>query len=140
MVTDWIMSHGTARLIESGRSIWSPTSRDLPWMTKLAWLKSGGTTSRSTEFPRNLMIRLTAIPILPVLFAAVLSYAQTSPARPPLRVGIVGLVHGHVHGFLDQSRHSPEIEIVGIAEPTRQACRGRGSVGRDRQSRRPRRP
>jgi predicted dehydrogenase len=26
-------------------------------------------------------------------------------------------VHGHVHGFLDQSRHSPEIEIVGIAEP-----------------------
>ncbi|HUD63648.1 MAG TPA: Gfo/Idh/MocA family oxidoreductase [Candidatus Sulfotelmatobacter sp.] len=66
------------------------------------------------------MIRLTAIPILPVLLAAVLSYAQTSPARPPLRVGIVGLVHGHVHGFLDQSRHSPEIEIVGIAEPDRQ--------------------
>jgi len=66
------------------------------------------------------MIRLTAIPILPVLFAAVLSYAQTSPARPPLRVGIVGLVHGHVHGFLEQSRHSPEIEIVGIAEPDRQ--------------------
>ena len=38
-------------------------------------------------------------------------------SRPPLRVGIVGLVHGHVHGFLDQSRHSPEIQIVGIAEP-----------------------
>jgi len=66
------------------------------------------------------MIRLTPLPILPVLFAAILSYAQTSPARPPVRVGIVGLVHGHVHGFLDQSRHSPEIEIVGIAEPDRQ--------------------
>lgn len=66
------------------------------------------------------MIRLMGIPILPVLFAAVLSYAQTSPARAPLRVGIVGLVHGHVHGFLDQSRHRPEIEIVGIAEPDRQ--------------------
>jgi len=60
-----------------------------------------------------------------VLFAllltlcATLSLGQTSPAqaRPPLRVGIVGLVHGHVHGFLDQSRHSSEIEIVGIAEP-----------------------
>ena len=38
-------------------------------------------------------------------------------SRSPLRVGIVGLVHGHVHGFLDQSRHSPEIQIVGIAEP-----------------------
>ncbi len=32
---------------------------------------------------------------------------------------IVGLVHGHVHGFLGQSRHSPLIEIVGIAEPDR---------------------
>jgi predicted dehydrogenase len=34
----------------------------------------------------------------------------------PLRVGIVGLVHGHVQGFLQQSLHNPEIEIVGIAE------------------------
>lgn len=38
----------------------------------------------------------------------------------PLRVGIVGLVHGHVHGFLEESRYSPQIEIVGIAEPDRQ--------------------
>ncbi|HKT87895.1 MAG TPA: Gfo/Idh/MocA family oxidoreductase [Candidatus Sulfotelmatobacter sp.] len=45
------------------------------------------------------------------------SFAQGSSA--PLRVGIVGLVHGHVYGFLDQWRHSPEIEIVGIAEPDR---------------------
>jgi predicted dehydrogenase len=42
---------------------------------------------------------------------------SASPAQPALRVGIVGLVHGHVHGFLDQSRHSSEIEIVGVAEP-----------------------
>ncbi|MFZ0318941.1 MAG: Gfo/Idh/MocA family oxidoreductase [Candidatus Sulfotelmatobacter sp.] len=44
---------------------------------------------------------------------------QNAPAanRTPLRVGIVGLVHGHVQGFLDQSLHNPEIEIVGIAEP-----------------------
>jgi len=45
------------------------------------------------------------------------SYGQTAGAlRAPLRVGMVGLVHGHVHGFLDQSRHSSEIEIVGVAE------------------------
>ncbi len=53
-----------------------------------------------------------------VMFCAVattFTSAQT-PDHPPLRVGIVGLVHGHVHGFLKQSRHSPEIEIVGIAE------------------------
>lgn len=41
--------------------------------------------------------------------------AAQSPA--PLRVGIVGLVHGHVHGFLEESRNSPQLEIVGIAEP-----------------------
>jgi predicted dehydrogenase len=40
-----------------------------------------------------------------------------SPTGTPLRVGIVGLVHGHVQGFFDHSLHNPEIEIVGIAEP-----------------------
>ncbi len=45
------------------------------------------------------------------------SQSTNATAHPPLRVGIVGLVHGHVFGFLDQSRHSPEIQIVGIAEP-----------------------
>jgi predicted dehydrogenase len=52
------------------------------------------------------------------LFAVALSQGQV-PAQTtaPLRVGIVGLVHGHVQGFLDHSLHSPLIEIVGIAEP-----------------------
>ncbi|MGH9513873.1 MAG: Gfo/Idh/MocA family protein [Terriglobales bacterium] len=40
--------------------------------------------------------------------------------RAPLRVGIVGLVHGHVDGFFRSSLHSPEIQLVGIAEPGRQ--------------------
>jgi predicted dehydrogenase len=52
------------------------------------------------------------------LLVVAVSLAQASSA--PLRVGIVGLVHGHVYGFLDQSRNSSEIEIVGIAEPDRQ--------------------
>ena len=45
--------------------------------------------------------------------------SQSIPAqnRPPLRVGIVGLVHGHVQGFFERSLHDPAIEIVGIAEP-----------------------
>ena len=57
-----------------------------------------------------------------ILCLAVISYGQaaSATAHPALRVGIVGLVHGHVYGFLDQSRHSPEIEIVGIAEPDQQ--------------------
>jgi len=36
-----------------------------------------------------------------------------------LRIGVVGLVHGHVDGFLRESLHSPEIQLVGIAEPDR---------------------
>jgi len=53
---------------------------------------------------------------LAVLF--VTAQQPSAASRPALRVGIVGLVHGHVHGFLEQSRRSPEIEIVGIAEPS----------------------
>ncbi len=64
--------------------------------------------------PRLTMVAL-AFALLSTLSFSTLSDAQT---HPPLRVGIVGLVHGHVHGFLERFRHSPEIEIVGIAEPT----------------------
>lgn len=44
-------------------------------------------------------------------------------SHPPLRVAIVGLVHGHVHGFLSQYQHSSEIEIVGVVEPDAQLRR-----------------
>lgn len=49
-----------------------------------------------------------------------LSLNGNAQAPTRLRVGIIGLVHGHVSGFLDQWRRSPEIEIVAIAEPDRQ--------------------
>ena len=56
---------------------------------------------------------------LVLLFAGVISYAPSSAAQtaPRLRVGIVGLVHGHVDGFFKYSGKSPAIEIVGMAEP-----------------------
>lgn len=41
--------------------------------------------------------------------------AAQSSARVP--VAIVGLVHGHVQGFLHNLPSHPEIELVGIAEP-----------------------
>lgn len=67
------------------------------------------------------MLRLMMAGLTYALFS-VLAFSPFSDAQthPPLRVGIVGLTHGHVHGFLDRNRHSPEIEIVGIAEPDRQ--------------------
>lgn len=57
--------------------------------------------------------------LLFALYAAPRARCQDAPApdRTPLRVAIVGLVHGHVQGFFEHSLHSPEIEIVGIAEP-----------------------
>ena len=35
---------------------------------------------------------------------------------PPLRVGVAGLVHGHVAGFLDAAMRRQDIKIVGVAE------------------------
>src|SRR4051794_6207704 len=62
--------------------------------------------------------------IFHIIAFAALSLAATAfaqpPSQPPLRVAIVGLVHGHVHGFLQQYQHSPEIEIVGVVEPDAQ--------------------
>src|SRR5258708_27687980 len=57
--------------------------------------------------------------LVSVLVLAWFTSAQAQSAEPhaPLRVAIIGLVHGHVQGFLQQSLHSPEIEIVGIVEP-----------------------
>jgi predicted dehydrogenase len=63
-------------------------------------------------------------------------FSQTSSANGgrPLRVGIVGLVHGHVQGFFEHSLHNPEIQIVGIAEPdTKLAAQYAEKYGFDRQ-------
>lgn len=48
------------------------------------------------------------------------SRAQTAADAGPLRVGIAGLVHGHVDGFFQRSLHRPEIQVVGIAEADQQ--------------------
>src|SRR4051795_2240358 len=64
--------------------------------------------------------------LLGMLAAASPGSPQTnSPA--PLRVGIVGLVHGHAGGFLGggalvpagAALHRPDIQVVGVAEPER---------------------
>jgi predicted dehydrogenase len=52
------------------------------------------------------------------------SAAQTSPSQQskpvPLRVGVVGLVHGHVEGFFQHNRHRADVQIVGISEANEQ--------------------
>jgi predicted dehydrogenase len=67
----------------------------------------------------RIFFRIFRLAALAMLIAGSLSFAQDAPAasQPLLRVAIVGLVHGHVHGFLGQWRHSPLIDIVGVVEP-----------------------
>lgn len=45
--------------------------------------------------------------------------AQPNLQQPPLRVGVAGLVHTHVHWILGRENRG-DIEIVGIAEPNRE--------------------
>jgi len=61
------------------------------------------------------MSRTHLLGLLGVLMLCAPCFGQTSQA--PLRVAIIGLVHGHVHGFLNQYRQNPAIEIVAIVEP-----------------------
>ncbi len=59
---------------------------------------------------------------LALLFSASVLAAQplrAADSKPPLRVAIAGLVHGHADGFFTHSLNRPEIQIVAIAEPDR---------------------
>ncbi len=66
------------------------------------------------------MFRIIAVILFVASLIAPGSYAQSPAQSAPLRVAIVGLVHGHVHGFLQQSLHSSEIAIVAVVEPDKQ--------------------
>src|SRR6185295_987540 len=44
---------------------------------------------------------------------------KLSTRTGPLRIGIIGLVHGHVEGLLWQATHRDDLQIVGIYEPNR---------------------
>src|SRR3569833_2220905 len=68
------------------------------------------------------MFRLTC-----VWLVAAIGLSEQTDSGAPLRVGIVGLVHGHAGGFLGggalvpagAALHRPDIQVVGIAEPQR---------------------
>ena len=66
--------------------------------------------------------------VLPVCVVATGSWAAEPTPPAPLRVGIVGLAHGHVGGFLGGGAlvpaggllHRPDAELVGIVEPNQE--------------------
>jgi predicted dehydrogenase len=55
-----------------------------------------------------------------VLPATTMAETSAQSADKPLRVAIVGLVHGHVAGFLGPALKRTDIQIVGIAESDQQ--------------------
>ena len=63
-----------------------------------------------------MFLRHAALIALALIFATLLPAADS---KPPLRVVIAGLVHGHADGFFSHSRNRSDIQIVGIAESDR---------------------
>src|SRR5690349_1260316 len=65
-------------------------------------------------------MKRTAIAVLLVLPAWLLlasGMRAQAPAPAPLKLGIAGLVHGHVGGFLRLAQKRSDVQIVGIFEP-----------------------
>lgn len=56
-----------------------------------------------------------------ILLAGILckQLIDTPPSGNPVRIGIDGLSHDHVHGLLNNHKKRTDIQIVGIAEPNK---------------------
>ena len=61
--------------------------------------------------------RLSLKSILVTLLFSPLASSGFAQNQPPVRVAVVGLVHGHVQGFLHNLPSHPNVELVGISEP-----------------------
>lgn len=69
------------------------------------------------------MNRITLLPCIVLTLCSGVDAAE--PASPPLKVGIVGLVHGHAYGFFKGGALTPaggilnraDVQIVGVVEP-----------------------
>ncbi|MEZ4700394.1 MAG: Gfo/Idh/MocA family oxidoreductase [Rhodothermales bacterium] len=68
--------------------------------------------------------RLALFLVLPALMAL----SGNRPESPaPLRIAIVGLVHGHVNGFLRDAMQRSDIELVGVYDPDPRLLAERGA-------------
>ncbi len=73
--------------------------------------------SRAGDKLSSMPLRLISLAVFALLTA---SGADTpGSADAPLRVGIAGLVHGHVDGFFHGVKNRKDVQIVGIFEPDR---------------------
>lgn len=65
------------------------------------------------------MLRTARRLFVSLLFLLCAASLPAQDAKPPLRVAIAGLVHGHASGFFSHALQRKDIQIVGIAEPDR---------------------
>ena len=66
---------------------------------------------------------ITLVGLLSLLIFVNVDKSSAQTPKKPLRVGVVGLVHTHVHGILNKAfrqKDQRDIDIVGIAEPNRE--------------------
>jgi len=59
---------------------------------------------------------LRLVACLFVLLMALPTWAA-EPAPVPVRLAVVGLVHGHVRGFLDRLKGRTDVQLVGVVDP-----------------------
>jgi glucose-fructose oxidoreductase len=72
-------------------------------------------TQYKISFPRFISAVFSAL----FLSTGVAAQAPAESPSKPLRVVIAGLVHGHASGFLERYQKRSDLEIVSIAEPSR---------------------
>jgi predicted dehydrogenase len=77
---------------------------------------------------RRIALGAIAAPFTLAAGASLAARAQVSPASqdaatPPLRVGIAGLVHGHINGFIRGMLRRRDIRLVGVAEANTEVAR-----------------
>src|SRR5689334_8341401 len=51
------------------------------------------------------------------LLCTVFAFATAAEAAEPLRVGMIGLVHGHSRGLFERLNNRTDVKLVGVAEP-----------------------
>lgn len=66
------------------------------------------------------ILTFIALAVVAATPSAMIAQSAAQSSAQPLRVAIVGLVHGHVRGFLGPALKRSDIQIVGIAEPDAQ--------------------
>src|SRR5205085_2833788 len=119
----WSGLHGGREISGRAKPVGSPVGvlPDAGSTPAASMLSSDSRPYRARLSARHTLV-FASMPILRVVaFVAALMLAVPSfadeMARAPVRLAIVGLVHGHVRGFLDRLRDRADVALVGIADP-----------------------